>query len=581
MRTLLPHGNNSIRLCARCNYGVRPDRDRVRHVPLRTMSLLLGGDRRENTRWHVTVPRLFGIFFCLRQLDLKELEALMPQVPSGVRSVQRIAVVILLTVAAVVQVAMAQTGQGLETSGRWFLYDGKPIYLVGFDRQELASDPQLDYVQVLDQYARYRINKVRIWIYNWWGGPALLAPWSYNPDIGKYDLDQWDAVYWERLKGFLAAAEARGIIVEISIFADYSYHADQWSDPTWRYAWNRDFNVNGAFSTNKNGGFFPEFYDPDYNERSSSGRTVHDYQQALVDKTLQEVGPFSNIYFEVANEFPGDSDPLGLINLVYPWQQYWANYIKERSPRPVNVHAQESSGPQTLGVQYFSDEPYIDALGFHFYTWDPSRISDLLNPIQNKGKVITNNETFDISNAPAVTSYDQFYNGETRFAWAMFTSGGYIGHADYGSGDTGMNGDYSRFMATDEWKEGAGRAGALRNIAESVKFWQLSPTDADNNEYDGLVTAGPSGPNWQVLCKPGSEYVVYFWGSTRGGGSDSAADWQLWILLARRTERQCYRKRLDLKRRHRNHLRTARTMGSRRRGRVAHQARSTSSDHDQ
>ena len=180
------------------------------------------------------------------------------------------------------------------------------------------------------------------------------------------------------------------------------------------------------------------------------------------------------------------------------------------------MHAQESSGPQTLGVQYFSDEPYIDALGFHFYTWDPSRISDLLNPIQNKGKVITNNETFDLSNAPAGTSYDQFYNGETRFAWAMFTSGGYIGHEDYGLEDSGINGDYSRFMATDEWKEGAGRAGALRNIAESVKFWQLSPTDADNNEYDGLVTAGPSGPNWQVLCKPGSEYVVYFWGSNTG-----------------------------------------------------------------
>src|SRR4051812_2621282 len=121
---------------------------------------------------------------------------MMRQVSTGVRSVHRIAVVILLTL-AVAAVVMAQTGHGLERNGRWFLYDGKPIYLVGFDRQELASDPKLDYIQVLNQYARHRINKVRIWLYNWYGGPAIMAPWSYNPDLGKYDLDQWDAVYWD------------------------------------------------------------------------------------------------------------------------------------------------------------------------------------------------------------------------------------------------------------------------------------------------------------------------------------------------------------------------------------------------
>jgi hypothetical protein len=407
--------------------------------------------------------------------------------------------------------ATAQS-QGLQRSGRWFTYDGVPIYLVGYDRQEFFTDPLLDYEKALDVYVKYRINKVRVWMYNWWGGPALLAPWSYDSNLGKYNLDQWNPGYWQRLTNFLKAAQARNIIVELCLFADYSYHADRWVDPSYRYAWNASYNVNGAFWTDAHGGFFPEFFDVNYMERSTSGKTVRDYQQAFVDKTLQEVGSFPNIYFEIDNEFPGDSDPLGLIDRVYGWQQYWAQYLKQRTARPVNVHAQESSGAQTYGVQYFSDEPYIDSLGFHFYTWDPWKISSLLHPLQAKGKVLTNNESFRIGNASPGLSYYDFNNGESRFAWAMFTSGGYIGHENYGSVDHTMDGAYNRFMSTDEWAEGAQRIRVLRDIAESVRFWELSPTDANNNEYDALVKHGPTDENWQVLCKPGSEYIIYFWG---------------------------------------------------------------------
>ena len=90
--------------------------------------------------------------------------------------------------------ATAQS-QGLQRSGRWFTYDGVPIYLIGYDRQEFFADPLLDYEKALDLYVAYRINKVRVWMYNWWGGPALLAPWAYDSSVGKYNLDQWNPAY--------------------------------------------------------------------------------------------------------------------------------------------------------------------------------------------------------------------------------------------------------------------------------------------------------------------------------------------------------------------------------------------------
>jgi len=53
----------------------------------------------------------------------------------------------------------------------------------------------------------------------------------------------------------------------------------------------------------------------------------------------------------------------------------------------------------------------------------------------------------------------------------------------------------------------------LRNVAESVRFWELSPVDGAGSEYDSLITQGPSGSSWQLLANPGAQYVAYFWGS--------------------------------------------------------------------
>lgn len=391
--------------------------------------------------------------------------------------------VFLLTVSSLSQ---TKVNRGLGKLGRWFTYDGRPIFLVGYDCQELACDPSIDYEWALDRFVEYRLNKVRVWLYCYWEPDNYLHPWVYSE--GKFDLDRWNPVYWKRVKGFVSAALRRKIMVEVTIFAPNNIDEhDEWSK--WA-AWNKAQNRNGAFSSNPLGHFSPEFFDLDYWETSNSGKQLRDYQEALVDKAVAELGGYPNVFFEVCNEFPVKN---ASIDKVYPWQLHWARRIAQSSTRLVACHAHEYVGDHTKGIQYFWDEPCVDILNFHFSTTDPKTISTLLHDAQLKGKILQCNEGGDPYND---------LDGATLGAWGFFLSGGYYAFYEDDSSRIGSSG----------WVEGARRLKALRDIVEKLRFWEMSPVDSDGNEYDDLVTQGPSS-NWQVLANPGSEYLVFFWGN--------------------------------------------------------------------
>jgi hypothetical protein len=195
----------------------------------------------------------------------------------------------------------------LERSGRWFKYNGTPTYLVGLDTQQLAADPTIDIPATLDRLVEYRINKIRVWIYCWFMGETGLSPWKKVHGI--HNLDEFDDLhYWPRMRTLAADAQARNIIVEVTLFAPYPNTRNFWWDnPEWKNAWNRAFNSNQAFTSNTQGHFYPEFYDLNYVETSTSGKTLRMYQQALVGKAVMELGTYGNVYFEIANEFAADA----------------------------------------------------------------------------------------------------------------------------------------------------------------------------------------------------------------------------------------------------------------------------------
>jgi hypothetical protein len=100
----------------------------------------------------------------------------------------------------------AGPGPTLTHLGRWFYYNGSPIYLIGVDMQPLISDPTLDYAALFAELRTYKINKVRVWLDAYWAGSSPSLPWAYDSTTGKFDLDTWNSAFWSRVSAVVASA---------------------------------------------------------------------------------------------------------------------------------------------------------------------------------------------------------------------------------------------------------------------------------------------------------------------------------------------------------------------------------------
>lgn len=392
----------------------------------------------------------------------------------------------------------------LARDGRWFTYGGRHVYLVGLDMQSLAARTDLDrdgkpyYLRALDLLWQSRINKIRIWGNCFFMAPAhCLQPFAF--ENGKFDLDKWDDRYWERRKDFAREARKRQIIVEYVLFSFYQHAFDRPGT-----FWNMQNNRNGAFAQG-----VPSFFLigknglPSYREQTNSGRDYCWYQLALVDKALAELGPFGNVYFEGFNEFPGDNrHGQKLWRRMYPWNQFMADYVHQKgylyTAHITNVQDWESGFARPRGLDFYANRPSVDVLGLHTYQDDPNRIFQIWHDAQRKNKILQCNESFGIGN-----EWDKC----TREMWGTFLAGGHYGayYADR----------LFAHIGNEQWKRAALRLRALRDVAESVRFWEMSPVDGRGREYDALIARAPTGRRKQMFCNPGSEYVAYFWGNSQ------------------------------------------------------------------
>jgi hypothetical protein len=134
----------------------------------------------------------------------------------------------------------------------------------------------------------------------------FVAPWARGGTAGyagggnKFDLENWNAEYFTRLRGFLAEAERRGIVVEITLFSS------QYAEAQWAMSpFNRANNVNqtDAIDWKK------------VNTLENGNVLVH--QERYVRKLVQETNASANVIFEIANE-PWSDRPV-LANVVNPY----------------------------------------------------------------------------------------------------------------------------------------------------------------------------------------------------------------------------------------------------------------------
>lgn len=368
--------------------------------------------------------------------------------------------------------------------------NGNSIFLVGpYDYSPVHNRPT--FWQSLLDVLSGNTNYVRIGVSGMDIPGAKLNPYvrvpysgeTNNGIPGKFDLTQFDQVFFNNLNNFIATAEAKGIFVHISFFNEIFIKYKPSCCGFGRHPFGNGNHINADLIGNVdrngdlNGRASNEFYDVEalYGKTSNPKRlAVASLQRKFMEKVLSETSQFSNVFCEIGNEI---SAPAG-------WIAYWVDFIRARADNPITVNDAHdrrfnpSSNPKSPveGATYHGAVVRGDNLGS---VW-PSTAYD-------KNKLLG----ADTDGSSQQANPDRNREG----AWLTFVSGGGL-WADYAEKITHPPDNPTLQLE-------ATYVGYLLDFIKTrkVKFWDMSP-------HNELTNKG------KVLAKPGVEYVIYF---TKGG----------------------------------------------------------------
>ena len=214
----------------------------------------------------------------------------------------------------------------------YYLFNGQPTILItSAEHYGGVINKDFDYVTYFDALKSYGLNYTRIYAGAMFepigkfieGNPlgpkpqSLILPWAQTDVPGylhggnKFDLDQWNPAYFERLKDFIAKAGERGIVVEICFFnAQYS---DTWPISPLYY----ENNIQGE-------GNCP-YQDAQTLKHPDVVRRESDY----VRKITQEVNAYDNVILEICDEAPDIGHPPTPLDEAGAWVSHLADVVVE------------------------------------------------------------------------------------------------------------------------------------------------------------------------------------------------------------------------------------------------------------
>ncbi len=120
------------------------------------------------------------------------------------------------------------------------------------------------------------------------------GPGDARDRLPKYDLDQWNPEFFQRLHGFLSAAEKRGIIVEVTLLADH-HKPEIWE-------LNPQHPLNNINQT-------PVIQPEEY--ITLRHPALWERQRAFVEKIVRECNGYNNVFYEICNEPQGNFPQQG------------------------------------------------------------------------------------------------------------------------------------------------------------------------------------------------------------------------------------------------------------------------------
>lgn len=373
----------------------------------------------------------------------------------------------------------------------YWQYKGKPLMLLGASSDDnLFQWPVNLLVPHLDSMKAIGANYVRNTMNEWVVKGFELYPFL-RLENGKYDLEQWNETYWQRLETFLQETKKRDIIVQIEIWDRFDYSREGWITQPFNPKNNINF-------TGKESGLKENYPDhPGMNKqpfffstpRQTNNQVLLKYQEMRIEKLLSISLKYNHILYCIDNETSGEEE----------WSKYWAEFILNK--------ARENK--KNICVTEMWDNWDIKS-ETHKRTFDHPELyvyCDISQNNQKKGQAIWDNLQWvrsSISAQPRPLNTVKTYgadggpHGNTQDGierwWKHVLGGAASARFHRQSSGLGLSG-----LSMSSVK-------IAREIEKLIKFWELNPDNdllSDREENEAFLAS-----------KKGETYVLFF---TNGG----------------------------------------------------------------
>ena len=377
------------------------------------------------------------------------------------------------------------------TNPRYFTDDGqRAIYLTGAhtwdnlqDMGEADPPAAFDFNAYLDFLAKRDHNFIRLWRWELvsWDTSAndkknarrLVAapqPW---PRTGpgqaldgkpKFNLDQFNEAYFQRLRSRVLAARERGIYVSVMLFEGWGL---QHVEDAWKaHPFHPDNNVSGLNGDANNDGLGMEVH-------SLRVPVVTKCQEAYVRKVIETVNDLDNVLYEISNEAGAYSTP---------WQEHFIRFIHDCEKGKPKQH------PVGMTFQYSRDATQRGS-----NTNLLSGSADWISPNPDAGK-------FNYRTNPPPADGRKVILADTDHLWGI---GGDVAWV-WKSFLRGLN---PLFM--DPYKQGVLEQGADAKWEPVRRAMGVTRRLADRVNLAAMTPRGELATSGYCLANPAKEYLVY------------------------------------------------------------------------
>ena len=374
----------------------------------------------------------------------------------------------------------------------YFEYRGRPILLLATDHHYGAvTIAEFDYLAFLDTLAAHGLNFTRIYpgaLPPAWHAPPTILPWPRTPQ-GKFDLDRWDGAYFERLRGFVSAARAHGIMVDVCLFNGVG----DW--------WQREFGYSPLHPANNLTG---EGTADGYAFCSLEVPLLVRRQKEYVAKIVAELNAFDNVLYDLCDEPDAGSNPPADPARFTPWLNAMMTAFTAAEaalPRRHLIAATYATGIQKL--ELFSAQDRFGWISLEY----PSGIS-LLDRLYPFGKPLAIVETavYPVQyHSPAGPERGNEIDQSRVEAWEFLVGGG--------AGFIQLNG---HFGLLNGLKDQFPLNPTAQGTSTSALFAQLKVLRKFIEGFDFIrmarckeIGVQPAGAFVSAIAEPGRQYALY------------------------------------------------------------------------